>query len=101
MYCPKCKALLEESPDGTLQCSTGLLSFSIALTRKLREIYGDSKVGEPRAPDLTGSDLHCASCARKVSAPAYLCEPCGISLKPVLFALIELHPHGNGHGKYF
>lgn len=103
MYCPKCSDRLEEDPRGWLRCSSGELEFSIDLSGKLRRTYGKAEADAITTPDLSGHELFCPGCpiALPQGTPDAACTSCGISLRPIVHALIELHPHGNGAGKYF
>lgn len=80
----------------------GKLEFSLDLSRRLRARYGASAKTAPSAVDLSGVEFFCPGCGIAVSKDGeYSCSTCGISLRPILHALIELHPHGDGSGKYF
>ena len=103
MYCPKCNARLEEDPRGWLRCSTGELAFSIDLSRKLRSTYGVASVEVVTTPDLSGRGFYCPGCGLAIPKDTTdaVCPSCRVSLRPLVWALIELHPHGDGAGKYF
>jgi hypothetical protein len=101
MYCPKCSALLEEDPRGWLRCSSGQLEFSIDLSRRLRDRYGTLSTAVARTPDFSGRDFFCPGCATAISKGDEVCPKCGVSLRPLVWPLVELHPHGDGAGKYF
>jgi hypothetical protein len=102
MYCPKCNAHLEEDPKGWLRCSSGELQFSIDLSRKLRATYGERALDRATIPNFTGRDFFCPGCGIAIPKGNDLpCSSCGVSLRPLIHALIELHPHGNRAGKYF
>lgn len=103
MYCPKCNSLLEEDRRGWLRCSSGQLEFSIDVSRRLRAMHGERALGSEPNPTFTGLDFFCPGCGiaiPKGTADA-TCSSCGVALRPFVFALIELHPHGNGAGAYF
>src|SRR5262245_20492500 len=101
MYCPKCSASLEEDPRGWLRCTSGQLEFSVDLSRKLRATYA-ANTPYPGVADLSGKRLFCPGCRGTVSSASdYSCMSCGTSMKPFLWDLIALHPHGDGTGKHF
>jgi len=100
MHCPKCGAALEEDPRGWLRCSSGQLEFSVDLSRKLRERYPPlASLGS--APNFSGLSLFCPGCASPLAGAEVPCPRCQVSLKPLVYALIEFHPHGDGSGRYF
>jgi hypothetical protein len=103
MYCPKCNARLEEDPRGWLRCSSGELELSIDLSRRLRETYARLSRDGATVPNFTARDFFCPGCGVAIPKDAsdYPCSSCGVSLRPLVHALIELHPHGNRAGKYF
>jgi hypothetical protein len=101
MYCPKCGAILEEDQRGWLRCSSGQLDFSIDVSRKLRATYGVTVDSAVTTPDFSGRSWFCPACRTPIAKAANTCSACGISLGPIKFALIELHPHGDGRGKFF
>src|SRR5438105_14865708 len=98
MHCPKCNAILEEDPRGWLRCSRGQLEFSIDLSRKLRDGYGRTAATAAAQPDFSGSHFFCPGCGIAIPKGAEACSVCGVSLRPLLWSLIELHPHGDGTG---
>lgn len=103
MYCPKCNARLEEDPRGLLRCSTGELTFSMDLSQKLRSMYGAASVDVVTTPDLSGREFYCPRCGLAIQKGTTdaICSSCHVSLRPLVWALIELHPHGDGAGNYF
>ena len=102
MYCPKCSAPLDEDPRGWLKCSSGQLEFSVDISRKLRAAYGGVAAAAVTTPDLTGGDFFCPGCATAIpKGKGTACPSCGVSLRPFIWSLVELHPHGNGAGGYF
>jgi hypothetical protein len=101
MYCPKCSAVLQEDPRGWLRCSSGKLELSVALSRQLRDTYGKVARGAVTQPVLTGRDLFCPGCAVPVTRATGVCPKCGVSLRPIMWSLMELHPHGDDTGRYF
>src|SRR5262245_11951380 len=100
MYCPKCGAVLEEDPQGWLRCSSGQLEFSIDVSRKLRATYGDALGGRVNTPHFAAGAYFCPGCGIAIPKGTDVCASCGISLRPLKYALIERHPHGDGTGKY-
>jgi hypothetical protein len=103
MYCPKCNARLDEDPRGWLRCSSGELEFSLELSRRLREMFGSRSSEDATIPNFTGRDLFCPGCGVAISKGTgdLSCSSCGVSLRPLVYALVEFHPHGNRAGKYF
>jgi len=100
MYCPKCSAVLEEDPRGWLRCSSGQLEFSIDLSRKLRATYGAAAAGAMTRPDFSGHGFYCPGCGKTIPKDDkdWTCSVCGVSLRPVIWPIVELHPHGDGAG---
>src|SRR5262245_2398564 len=101
MYCPKCGAVLEEDPRGWLRCSSGQLEFSIDVSRKLRAQYGEARSTRVNTPRLARGPHFCPGCGIPIQSNIDVCSACGVSLRPFKWALIELHPHGDGTGKFF
>jgi len=102
MFCPKCSARLEEDPRGWLSCSSGKLEFSLDLSRKLRTTYGKAAMATATSADLSGRNFFCPGCSTAISSQGdATCLSCGVSLHPLIWSLIELHPHGNDAGGYF
>ena len=73
----------------------------MALSRQLRATYGGVRSELATQPVLTGRDLFCPGCAVAVSRSTGLCPKCGVSLRPIMWSLMELHPHADDTGRYF
>lgn len=66
-------------------------------------MYGERALDGATIPNFTGRDFFCPGCGIAIPKGTNdsACSSCGVSLRPLVYALIEFHPHGNGAGKYF
>jgi hypothetical protein len=102
MFCAKCGTELTVGERGNFVCSRGL-EFSSHLSDLFRERYTsvahDAVVAT--APAASARSF-CPGCGVPVKSLEQPCLACGGSLtRPMMFQLIEFHPHPDGHGSFF
>ena len=102
MFCAKCGSPLSTQADGAFVCPRGLV-FTLDFSRRLRARYGDQ--GEDSGPPVSGEvgkDWFCPRCGIPIDNarrdPA--CRKCGVSLQPLVYWLIERHPHPDDKGGF-
>lgn len=104
MYCPKCGSTLSENADGTFMCANGL-PLSRRLSQRLRDAYGASMNDSSAQTPLQGwQGWYCPGCGTNLAhtPSGEPCPGCGIVLsRLVVYEMIELHPHPDGHGGFF
>lgn len=81
-------------------CTSGGLTFSESLGAKLDRAFSSS-VREGRKPlgSIGLAVWYCPSCCVELDG-AKKCPECGKDIQKFLFALIELHPHADGNGRW-
>jgi hypothetical protein len=102
MFCAKCGNELTIGERGNFSCPSGL-DFSIRLSELLREHYRrDVPKHAVASPSAIPSRWFCPECGVRMGSPDQPCSACGRSLtKPIVFQLIEFHPHPDGRGSFY
>lgn len=101
MFCPKCGAELIVGERGSFSCPRGL-DFSTRLSDLLREQYDTGASARAATTTTPSGRYFCPGCRAPLESLEKPCASCGRSLtKPIMFQLIEFHPHPDGRGSFY
>lgn len=96
MYCIKCSMLLIKE-NNHFFCSSGFLEYSIHLSETIEKLYVSKN--EKQNGFMHTGHYFCPQCGKQMKSTE--CIECNISIKPLIYELIEFHPHNSHNGRYF
>lgn len=91
LYCPRCAAPMQRKASA-LSCVAGQMALSSALEAHLLLRFAAHVDSAAPAPAAGSGAWYCPACRTALDANMK-CSTCGGTLRDLLFALVELHPH--------